>query len=127
MLTCCSQQNRLYFFHMKHKQMGSTYTFPKLESQETLLPCHPQIAYLREEKYIFIQKNSQLSCVLYGSYSKVTIIMLFLEVVLRSGKFKWNNLDMPLRIVMSCIIWKQPVKMNSGSECNVKLLNKKPK
>ena len=122
------------FFHMQNKQMGSTYPFLDLEShdlqvslytrgsdQETVLPCHPQIG-----KYIIIQKQRrQFSCVLYGSSSKVTTNMLLSKVILRSGKLNWNNLDMPLLIAMSCTLWKQPEKLNSGSECNVKVLNKK--
>ena len=72
---------------------------------------HPCLVICRKEKYIFIWKQRrQLSCVFYGSNRKVTINMLFSDVVLRWGKLNWNNLDMPLRIVMSCILWKQPEK-----------------
>ena len=72
---------------------------------------HSYFVICRKEKYIFIRKRRrQLSCVLYGSHSKVRINMLFWEVVLRSGKLNWNNPDMPIRIAMSCILWKQPKK-----------------
>ena len=66
-----------------------------------------------ERKNTFSSENKdafQLSCVLYGSNSTVTINMLFSEVVLRSKNLNWNNLDMPLRIAISCILWKQPEK-----------------
>ena len=70
---------------------------------------HSCLNIRRKEKYTFSWKQRrQLSCVLYGDHSKVTINMLFLEVVLRSGRLNWNNLDMSLRIAMSCILWKQP-------------------
>ena len=120
-----------FFFHMQHKHMGSTYAFPQLEShypevllytrgasesrfaflipedQEALLPCHPQ----KGKIHFHPKTKTPAPCVLYGSHSKVTINMLFSEVVLRSGKLNWDNLDMPLLIAMSCILWKQPEKI----------------
>ena len=120
-----------FFFHMQQKHMGSTYAFPQLEShypevllytrgasesrfaflipedQEALLPCHPQ-----KGKIHFHPKTKTPALLrALGSHSKLTINMLFSEVVLRSGKLNWDNLDMPLRIAMSCILWKQPEKI----------------
>ena len=110
--------------------MGSPYAFPQLEShdpevllhtrgasesrfaffipedQEALLPCHPQ----KGKIHFHPKTKTPAPCVLYGRHSKVTINMLFSEVVLRSEKLNWNNLDMPLRIAISCILWKQPGK-----------------
>ena len=107
MLACCSQQNCLCFFHMQHKQMGSAYAFPNWKVMiqkfysmlEVHLNCslifwhlktkrHSCLVICRKEKYIFIWKQRcQLSCMLYGSHSNVTINMFF-----RSLFWGWESL-----------------------------------
>ena len=108
-----------FFFQMQYKQMGSTYPFPQLHQNCALLfwhwktKRHSCLVIRRKEKYIFIWKQRcQLSCVLYGSHSKVTINMLFSKIVLSLGKLNLNNLHMSLCIAVSCILClqKQPEK-----------------
>ena len=111
------------FFHIQHSQMGSIYAFPQSESLDPEILLYTQGALEsrlfnagRPRGTLFLssaeRKNTFfLSCLLHGSHSKMAI-SIFFGGCFENGKaytFLGNSLK----------------KSNSGSKCNVKILNKK--
>ena len=91
-----------------HQNCGLVFWHQKAKKHSCLV-IHPQKGktnfHLKTKTSAFFRALRKPKC-----FSKETSNMLFSEVVLRSGKLNWNNLEMPLRIAISCILCKQPEK-----------------